>query len=82
MQARRLLLTRMFAFADGCKHGGISLAGNETYSFQIPVDYAKVVHVLQPICNTGQLNDRISEASVGSSDNAQALRGLCAGISQ
>jgi len=29
---------------------------NETYTFQISVDHAEVVHVLQAIRDTGQLN--------------------------
>ena len=58
MQARRSLLTRMFAFVDGW---GVSMdvfyyRRNETHPFQISVDHAEVVHVFQPICNAGQLN--------------------------
>jgi len=59
MQARRSLLTRMFAFNRkwlGCKCEGISSGRKETYSFQISVDHVEVMHILQPICNTGQLS--------------------------
>jgi len=43
---------------SGSKYGGISFEKkkNETYPFQISVDHAEVVHILQAICNTGQLN--------------------------
>jgi len=40
----------------GCKRGVISFRNKETYSFQIPVDRAEIVHVLQTIRNAGQLN--------------------------
>ena len=48
----------MFAFVDVL---GVSMEGfhlkNKTYSFQISVDYAEVVHVLQAIRNVSQLNN-------------------------
>jgi len=58
-QARRSLLTSMFAFVDTRgKYGDISFGGNETHSFQISVYHAEVMHVLQPVCDAGQLNGR------------------------
>ena len=48
----------MFAFVDVLD---VDVEGfhskNKTYSFQISVDYAEVVHVLQAIRNAGQLNN-------------------------
>jgi len=75
MQARRSLLTSMFAFVvDG---RGLSMEvfrlkrkKNETYPFQISVDHAEVVHVLQAICNAGQLN------AARSTNNVQVWCGL------
>ena len=43
---------------SGCKYGNISFGGNETHPFQISVYHAEVVHVLQPVCNTGQLSGK------------------------
>jgi len=40
----------------GCKCRGTSFERNETYSFQISVDHAEVMHVFQTISNAGQLN--------------------------
>jgi len=45
---------------SGCKCRNISFGGNETHPFQISVYHAEVVHVLQPVCNAGQLNGRPS----------------------
>jgi len=58
MQARRSLLTRMFAFVDGwgVSIGAFYYRGSETHSFQVSVDHAEVVHVFQPIRNADQLN--------------------------
>ena len=39
----------------GCKCGRSSFGRNKTYSFQISVDYAEIVHVLQAIRNASQL---------------------------
>jgi len=59
MQARRSLLTSMFAFAgSGYKYGKVSFGGNETHPFQISVYHPEIVHVLQPTCNPGQLSGR------------------------
>ena len=60
----------------GYKCGGILFGNKETYSFQISVDHAEVVHVLHAIRNAGQLNGSISKALAGSNDNAQAQHDL------
>jgi len=64
----------------GYKYGDISIR-KTLYPFQISMNYTEVVHVLQPICDASQLNDRISEAPVRSSGNLQGRSGLCAGPS-
>ena len=53
MQARRSPLINMFAF--GCEYGDGSFK-RKLYPFQIPMDYAKVVHILQALCNINELN--------------------------
>ena len=40
----------------GCKWGEISFERQETYSFQVSMDHAEIMHVFQAICNAGQLN--------------------------
>jgi len=62
MQARRSLLTSMFAFEDarGVSIWNYFIWRNETHSFQISVYHPEVVHVLQPVCNAGQLKGRPS----------------------
>jgi len=57
MQARRSLLTSIFALVDGWGVGrGMSFGRYRTHPFQIPVHHAEVVHVLQTIRNASQLN--------------------------
>jgi len=43
---------------SGCKYEDISFGGSETHPFQISVYHAEVMHVLQPVCNAGQLNGK------------------------
>jgi len=41
---------------SGCKCGDVQFKRQESYSFQVSVDHAEAVHVLQAFRNPGQLN--------------------------
>ena len=60
-RARRSLSIRMFAFiGEGYVSDGDISFGKDSYPFQISVDDAEVVHILQAVRNVNKLNSSTS----------------------